>query len=135
MSRIDDKIEEIEKLLEELESILPIDIEEYSKDFKSKAAGERYFEKIIEAIVDVTFMIIKDKKLKTPEEDKQAFDILNEEKIISKELADRLKEAKGMRNIIAHEYGEIDDSLVFHSLTEELIPDTKEFIKQVSDIK
>ncbi|HLC77965.1 MAG TPA: DUF86 domain-containing protein [Candidatus Nanoarchaeia archaeon] len=135
MSRIDEKIEEIEKLLDELESIMPADAEEYLGDFKCKAAGERYFERIIESIVDLAFLIIKDKKLKTPEEDKQAFEILCMEKIISKELADRLKEAKGMRNIIAHEYGEIDNSLVFHSLTEELIPDAKEFIKQIRDIK
>ena len=134
MSRIDDKIEEIETLLEELESILPADIEEYLSDFKSKAAGERYFERIIEAIVDLAFLIIKDKKLKIPEEDKQVFDILCEEKIISKDLVDRLKEAKGMRNVIAHEYGTIDDSLVFHSLTEELIKDAQEFIKQISKI-
>jgi len=135
MSRIDDKIEEVEKLLEELESIMPTDVEEYLNDFKGKAAGERYFERIIESLVDLAFLIIKDKKLKIPEEDKQAFGILNDEKIISKDLADRLKEAKGMRNIIAHEYGVIDDSLVFHSLTEELIPDSKEFIKQIIDIK
>jgi uncharacterized protein YutE (UPF0331/DUF86 family) len=135
MSRIDDKIKEIEKLLEELESILPISLEEYLNDFKSKAAGERYFEKIVEAIVDLAFLTIKERNLKIPEEDKEAFVILAEAGIISKELCEKLKDAKWMRNIIAHEYGKIDDELVFDSLKEELITDAQEFIKQIKNIK
>jgi len=39
-----------------------------------------------------------------------------------------------MRNIIAHEYGRIDNELVFHSLVEELIPDVQEFLKVISDL-
>jgi len=36
-----------------------------------------------------------------------------------------------MRNIIAHEYGEIDDEIVFNAITEELIKDVGEFIKGI----
>ncbi|MBW2995234.1 DUF86 domain-containing protein, partial [Candidatus Woesearchaeota archaeon] len=87
--------------------------------------------KIIEAVVDLAFLIIKDKGLKIPEEDKEAFDILSSENVISKELAEKLKDAKGMRNIIAHEYGKIDDEIVFHSITEELEKDITDFISYV----
>ena len=34
-----------------------------------------------------------------------------------------------MRNIIAHMYADIDDEIVYHSITEELIQDTHHFIK------
>ncbi len=129
-----EKIEEIEKFLEELGSILPIDFEEYKNDFKIRAICERYFEKIIGAIIDLSFLVIKEKNLKIPEEDKQAFDILGEEKIISKNLSERLKDAKGMRNIITHDYGSIDNELVFHAITEELEKDTKEFIKKIKNV-
>jgi len=135
MNRVDDKIQEIEKLLEELESILPIDFEEYLNSLKIKAAGERYLEKIIATIVDLAFLIIKEKKLKIPEEEKEAFDTLAVSNIISQELCERLKDAKGMRNIIAHEYGKVNDELVFYSLKEELIKDSQDFIKQISKIK
>ncbi len=134
-SRINDKIIELEKFIEELESSLPESLEEYKNDFRIIAIGKRYFEKIVEAIVDLAFLIIKERNLKTPEEDKGAFDILVEAGIISKELAEKLKDAKGMRNVIAHEYGKIDDELVFSSLSEELINDAQEFIKQISKIK
>lgn len=126
--RVYDKIEEIETYLNELLEIIPVSFEKYKTDFKSRAACERYFEKIIEAIIDLAFLVIKDKKLRIPEEDAEVFDILSKEGIISKELAKRFREAKGMRNIIAHEYGKIDDEIVFHSITEELEKDAKELI-------
>lgn len=133
--RIRDKIIEIETFLEELESVLPSNFEEYRQDFKVRSIGERYFEKIIEAVVDLSFFLINERKLRQPEHEKESFDILEENGIISKELSSKLSDAKGMRNIIAHEYGKIDDELVFHSLTKELIPDVQEFIKQISNLK
>jgi len=127
--RIKDKIREIEDYLSELEEIMPKSFHDYKTDLKTKAACERYFEKIIEAVIDLAFLIIKDKGYKIPEEDKEAFDILANEKIIPQELSIRLKEAKGMRNIIAHEYGKIDDELIFHSITEEIQSDANKLIK------
>lgn len=127
--RINDKIKEIEDYLSELEEIMPKSFHRYKTDLKTKAACERYFEKIIEAVIDLAFLIIRDKGYKIPEEDKEAFDILAQEKIISQELATKFKEAKGMRNIIAHEYGKTDDELIFHSITEELESDVNELIK------
>ena len=79
--------------------------------------------------------LIKEKKLKIPEDDESSFDILKDEKIISDALAKKLIDAKSMRNIIAHEYGKIDDEMVFHAVSEELIPDVLEFIKCVKRLK
>jgi len=126
--RVNDKINEIETYLNELEEFLPKNFEIYKKDIKTRAACERYFEKIIEAVVDLAFLIIKIRKYKIPEDDKEAFDILANEEIITIDLAERLKDAKGMRNIIAHQYGKIDDNIVFLSITSELINDVNLFL-------
>lgn len=69
-----------------------------------------------------------------PEQEKEVFEILAENEVISFELSKRLQNAKGMRNIIAHEYGRIDNELVFHSLVEELIPDVYEFTNLISNL-
>lgn len=129
--RIPDKIESIEIYLGELLEITPENFRQYSSDKKTKAACERYFEKIVEAAVDLAFLIVKQQGLKIPEEDKEAFDILAADEIINPELAVKLKEAKGMRNILAHQYGTVDDEIVFRSITEEIGRDTREFIKCV----
>ena len=36
-----------------------------------------------------------------------------------------------MRNILAHEYGEVDDEVVFEAITEELDKDVSKFIEEV----
>ena len=129
--RINDKIREIEDYLSELEEIMPKNFHEYKTDLKTKAACERYFEKIIEAVIDLAFLIIKDKGYKLPEEDKEAFDILTQEKIISQGLAIKFKEAKGMRNIIAHDYGKIDDEIIFEAIDTELEKDSNQFLDSI----
>jgi len=126
--RIKNKVEELERCMEELARIRPDTFDQYELDVKTKAACERYFEKVVENIVDIGFLVIKAENLPTPEEDKEAFSILDRASIIEPVLAKRLKEAKGMRNIIAHQYGEVDDELVFAAVKEELKHDAQAFI-------
>ncbi len=130
-NRLKDKISELENYLKELDSIKPKTFAAYERDLKTKAACERYFEKITEALVDLAFLVIKDKGLKMPEDDKETFSILCEGKVISSDLSRRLREAKGMRNLITHEYGSVDDRIVFHSITAEIETDAKEFLKYI----
>jgi uncharacterized protein YutE (UPF0331/DUF86 family) len=127
--RIQDKVREIESYLREMGRIHPKSLNEYL-DIKNKAACERYFEKIVEAVVDLAYLIIRDLKIETPEDDKIAFKRLAEEGIIADKLVEKLKDAKGMRNILAHEYGRINDSIVYNSLNE-LEKDVKELVKSV----
>lgn len=82
----------------------------------------------------MAFLIIKNKKFKIPEDDIDAFNILLENKIIDDSIATKLKNAKGMKNIISHQYGKINDEIVFESITEELEKDVKRFIASVIKI-
>ncbi len=134
MKKAADKITEIRRFLEELEGIVPEDFNSYRNSIEKKAACERYVEKIVESVTDLAFMVIKDKKLRIPEDDVDAFNILLDSDIIAKELASKLKCAKGMRNIISHQYGAVDDKIVFESIKEELDKDVNEFIKVVKKV-
>ena len=130
MTRITDKISEIETYLRELGSILPSTLQAYTSSLEKRAACERYAEKIIEAATDLAFLIIKTKKLRMPEDDLDGFEILLENHIIDGEMASKLKKAKGMRNILAHQYGKIDDQLIFEALTGELEGDVRSFLEK-----
>lgn len=131
MSKISEKIKEIEEYLEELKDIVPDKFEEYRSNKLVKAACERYIEKIVEGVTDISFMAITSKKFEIPEDDIDSFRILKEHKIINEELYKKLKEAKGMRNFITHQYGKINDKLVFDSITKELNKDINKFIKEI----
>ncbi|MBW2976347.1 DUF86 domain-containing protein [Candidatus Woesearchaeota archaeon] len=135
MKRIKDKISQINEFLDQLGEIAPSSLDEYKSSIEKKAACERYVEKIVEAVTDLAFLIIKNKSFRIPEDDIDAFNILLENQIINSNLAARLKNAKGMRNIISHQYGKIDDEIVFHSITEELEKDVREFIGNIKNIK
>jgi len=130
--RINDKINEIEKYLEELNEIIPGNLEEYQRDFKTKAACERYLEKIVESVIDLGFILSREKNFKLPEDEEGIFNILLKEKIISEELLIRLKDAKGMRNFIIHQYEKINDELVFEAITKQLERDVQEFINSIN---
>ena len=130
-NRINEKIEDIENYLDELKEIAPKKLEGYKKDTIKKAACKRYAEKIIEALEDLAFLMINIKKLNYPEEEYEIFDILEKNEIISQNLKKRLKDAKGMRNRIAHQYGQIDDEIVYRAVKDELNEDANEFIKSV----
>jgi uncharacterized protein YutE (UPF0331/DUF86 family) len=80
----------------------------------------------------LAYLVLKSLRYEISEEI-NVFEILNNEDIISEKLFNKLKNAKGMRNLIAHRYGEIDDEIIFESLTEELIPDIEEFLKRIED--
>ena len=135
MGRINDKIIEIEKYLQELDEILPENYQKYINNTEKRLACERAFEKIIEAVVDLTFLVIKENNLKIPDEEITGFDILEKGGIISEEISKKLKEAKGMRNILSHQYGNIDNEIVFESITERIIKDAKEFINVIKGMK
>jgi uncharacterized protein YutE (UPF0331/DUF86 family) len=131
MSRKEEKIIEIEKYLGELETLFPIELENYNSDFKIRAICERYFEKIVESAIDLAILIIKEKNLRKPKIEKESFDILVEAKIISQELCEKLKDAKGMRNVIAHEYGEIENELIVEGVQEHLFKTINSFLEAV----
>ena len=39
--------------------------------------------------------------------------------------------ARGVRNIITHEYGKIDDEVVFDAITKELEGDVRKFVESI----
>jgi uncharacterized protein YutE (UPF0331/DUF86 family) len=129
--RIEEKIVELEKYLEEFNLIEIPEFEEYIKDIKIKAISERYFEKIMEVIINLTLLLIRYKKLKQPEDEDHAFSILSKNKIISEDLSKRLKDAKDMRNIIIHNYLKVEDIIVYQAVTEEIIRDSDEFLEKI----
>ena len=133
MSKIKDKINDVQLYLDELSKIAPNEFDDYKSNNVLKAACERDFEKIIEAITDIAFMIIVKRKLRMPKDDLEAFKILLEHKIIDEELCKKLKQAKGMRNILANQYGTIKDEIVFEAIKKEVDNDVKKFISIVEN--
>jgi uncharacterized protein YutE (UPF0331/DUF86 family) len=134
ISRIDDKIDEIEEALKDLGELAVNDLESYKKDKKTKIASQRYLEIIAEGIISLVFLVIRYKKLISPETEEHAFFILAKNKIISERLATKLKDLKDMRNKLAHQYEKVDDAIVYSAITEEIPKDTEEFLGTIKKV-
>lgn len=131
--RIEDKIVQVEKYLNELLSFKPSNLEEFKNNMEKKAACERYIEKIAEALIDLAVLIIRFGKFESPEDDDKSFQILSKNNIIDSKLAVKLSDLKGMRNRLAHRYEEIDDDLIFKAIDKEIEKDIEEFLTKIKN--
>ncbi len=82
----------------------------------------------IESVFDLIAMLIKDIGIVVKNDEDNVEKIIKE-KNLDKELGKRLKNAKGMRNIIVHQYNGINEDIIFESL-----PELKNLIEQWIDI-
>jgi len=132
--RTEKKISDIEYYLDELIRFKPETFEEYSSNMEKRWACERACERIAEGLVDLSIFIIRIKEIHYNEEDEKSFSALLKNNIINTELCGKLRNLKGMRDHIAHRYGEINDKLVFGAINNEIEEDTNAFLKIVKNI-
>ena len=111
------KIDEIDGYLEELDSLKPIELEDYINSIKDKRTCERLLQISIESVLDICNVLITELKLGLPADEEAVFDKLKDKGIITKGMAVILKEMKGFRNILVHKYGIVDNELVFENLS------------------
>jgi len=109
------------------------DEERFVKDPLIYGNAERYLQLAIQAVLDIGNHIVADLKLNLPAENRDVFVLLAERKIVSAPLAKKLMSMAGFRNILVHEYLEIDRHRVFEVLKKDL-SDFDRFIKAVSKL-
>ena len=124
-----EKISEYLKVLKFLKN--KCSLEDFKNDPVLKGALERYFQLSAEASIDIGEIVISEKKLRTPLSHREVFDILGSEKIISIALAESFSEIAGFRNILVHDYVEIDLDRMYEYLQNNL-NDFDKFIKAIA---
>jgi len=114
-----DLIEESIKRLSELRKENPT-LDNYRRSWKDKDSAERNLQKVIEAIIDLGKMLIADKKLREPSNNREVFQVLEEEGLFPSELMPLIDKMIGMRNVLVHSYNRIDDSIIYGVLKKNL---------------
>ncbi len=106
----------IEEDLAKLKEFQDISLVEYKKSFAVRLQVERLLERIIGRVIDVNYHILKEEFNLIPNDYYQSFTLLAERNIFDKRFADRISKSTGLRNALAHEYDEIDDTQVYASI-------------------
>ena len=78
--------------------------------------AERYLHLAMECVLDLANHFIADAGLATPETNQDSFRRLEEAGAISGELAARLRAWAGFRNVLVHEYLEIDHGIAWTAI-------------------
>ncbi len=131
---IENRVSAIKKYLNIIDGFKRYSAEEIAHDITVKGAVERYLYLAVQATIDLAEAVIAYKKFRKPSTMGESFYILSEEKIISREFAEKLAKMVGFRNVVAHDYEEVDSGVVFNILHHEL-SDIENFIKICSQIK
>ncbi len=113
--RVLSRIDELDGYLKELDIIMPTDFRAY-KVIEKKRSCERLLQIAIEAVIDICALMVTGLRLGIPSEEDDIFEKLEQSKVITPEMKETLKRMKGFRNILVHEYGHIDDNLVYDIL-------------------
>ncbi len=117
---LENKISTVKKYLTLLESYQKYSQNEIEDDINLKGALERYLYLAIQSTIDLAEGVISLKSLRKPSTMAENFLILNEQHLISTELKDQLVQMTGFRNIITHDYAEINFDIVYEVLKEGL---------------
>jgi len=95
-------------------------LDRYRNSWKDKDSAERNLQKIVEAMIDIGKMLLAQKKLKEPSNNREVFLILQENQNFPSKWIPLVDKMIGMRNIIVHSYDRINDEIVYGVLKKNL---------------
>lgn len=110
--RILEKIDLAERWTDRVEEYRPSTPDAYLEEDVARAATERALQVSIEALVDAASLFVSGLKLGLPDSESSMVDELVGE-VLSKEQASLLEDLRGFRNVLVHQYGDLDDERVF----------------------
>lgn len=115
--RILAKLDDLNGYLGELRQVVPESYARYVESVEKRRACERLLQISIECVIDVCALLVSGLRLGLPAEEDDLIEKLEQAGLISSEMAKMLRTMKGFRNILVHEYGRIDNALVFAMAT------------------
>ena len=118
IKRYNDKLEYLNQTIENLNNWTEsVDSKEFIERLELQKQYGIYhaFQIGIEIITDLVSMIVKDVKL-IPKDDYSNINIIRNKKIISADLAAKLREANSLRNRIVHDYKGLDNEIANNRL-------------------
>lgn len=128
---IENKISALKKYLKILKGCQDYSQKVLEEDLEKRGAAERYLYLAVQATIDLAEAVVAYKRWRKPTTFSEAFDILNEEGIISQELTQKMVKMTGFRNILAHDYEKINYAIVEDVLKNKL-KDLEEFTEIIS---
>ncbi len=114
------KLINLKNCVERIENKKPFTIQQLTSDFDLQDVVSLNMQRAIQICVDIAALIIAESNNRPPETMSSSFIILNSLGALPKEIEHALVKAVGMRNILVHEYTEINWTTVYRVTTEHM---------------
>jgi uncharacterized protein YutE (UPF0331/DUF86 family) len=128
---IDARLSRLGELLDQLERIHAEGRAVYAEDFRVRLAVQHALQLAIQTCIDVGAHLIAERNIAMPSDYRGVFSGL-ERLGLDRRLATRMGRAAGLRNILVHDYLELDDDLLWTAL--ENLDDLRGFATFVNSI-
>lgn len=115
-----DKLRHTNEYTNDLKEIRGMSKENYVADVVTQRAVERTFMNLIQSCIDLAQHIRAAEDLSPSGTAKKEIEALGNGDIISEETQEKIEEAVGFRNILAHRYGDVNHDVVYDVLHNDL---------------
>jgi len=114
------KISELELYQKQIREFSDITLQDYKADWKTQRIVERTLQIMIETCADIANHIVSDRGMRSPTSYTDTFKVLFENNIIDSELFTIMEKMAKFRNIVVHQYEEVDAEIVIFILKKHL---------------
>jgi uncharacterized protein YutE (UPF0331/DUF86 family) len=118
-------------LLAELRQLAPLTAQRLTSEPVVRAAVERMMQAIVDLALDINGHVSSSVLQRSPGSGRESFDLMVTAGVLDADLAERLKPAVGLRNILVHMYADIDIEIVADS-ADEFEQEFSEYVRAVA---
>jgi uncharacterized protein YutE (UPF0331/DUF86 family) len=127
---IESKLRFLEEYLVDLREFEKITLRDYQTSKKNQRFVERTLHLACESCLDIAAHIVSRLGFRQPRDNKDLFQILFENKVISEDVCTAMIKMAKFRNIVVHDYARIDPAIVIN-ITKNNLGDFKRFAAEI----
>lgn len=101
-------LEKLHEYVRALRSLKGITAQDLTGDLDKRLKAERLLQLACQVCIDIGELIISDQRLPAPDTMRDSIQILGQHKVINQEFAQEFSKIAGFRNILVHDYIQID---------------------------
>jgi len=131
IDRVNIRLKELLEYVKFLEGFKDIEVKKLETDLKTRGAIERYLQLACEVVLDIANILNAEYKLTPAKDSKDSILILGKKGVLDKKFSKEFSKIAGFRNILVHDYLEIDCGQVADKINNRL-GDFEKFVKAVA---
>lgn len=117
---INRKLESLRRCVARIHSKMPLTQDELQTDYDLQDIVSVNLERAVQTCVDIAAHVISETEALPPDTMAESFSRLAALELLTPQLAERMRKAVGLRNILVHHYTEIDWTIIYEVVTHHL---------------